>query len=176
MKFVDLSQDPPREVEVYTIMDVARKISGSSYGSYSLRSILENWQAEPEIQTPKPAFILSETEYWKPEQIVDWQQLYDAEVQREEERKAKKLLTVKHSLSELIDKLIDRATEVERRNRNCYSHNRGNSMQDGRRRVLAFEGERDFVFSLLGDLPVPKDKRQKLSELVSQAKAHVKMQ
>lgn len=175
MKFVDLSQDPPKEVEVMTLREIAGKISGN-YGSYHMNSVLTNWKDDPEIDTPRPAFTINDVEYWKPEQCVEWQAVFEREMQREEDRKARRLEAVTLSKMSLVETLLDQATEVERRNSHCYTHNRGNSMQDGRKRVLELLGSIDFVNRVLGDDSMPKDRRAKLNTLVSQAKSHVKMQ
>ncbi|QGJ90093.1 hypothetical protein HWC80_gp053 [Mycobacterium phage Indlulamithi] len=179
MKFVDLSQNPPAEVTVLTLRDIAFKINGndaSTYSGYARVSVLQNWHDDPEIETPAPDYTISEVDYWLPERVSEWDMLYSNEIQREEDRKAERLKKEKISKSDLIETLLDQAKDVERRNSRCYNHNRGNSMQDGRKRVLALEGAKDFVESMLGESSMTKEQRTKWNELLSQAKAHVKMQ
>ena len=176
MKFVDLSANPPKEVTVLTINEIAQKITGSSYGSYSLASTFREWHDDENIETPSPAYTISEQDYWLPAQVADWQKLHDVEIERNEERKSKKLATEKISLNDIIEKLLERAEYVQRRNQGCYTHNRGNSMQDGRKRVLELLGMKELTDILLGEYSMTKDQQRRWRQFVDSAKASVKMQ
>ena len=176
MKFVDLSQDPPVEVTVYTIREVAQNMEtgGMYYGS--IISVLQNWHDDPEIASPKPVYTINETDYWKPEQVAAWSALYMTEKENEESRKAKKLETTSLTKASIMESLIELATHVENRNSHAYSHNRGNSMQDARKRTLSLEGSIEFAYKLMGDDTVPKETRSRLNDLVAKAKKHCQMQ
>lgn len=179
MKFVDLSGENPVEVEVFDVQQLAHKMNVvDNSGSYHRRSILQNWVDSPEIATPTPAFTFQETPYWKPEQVTEWEALWEREIGKEEERKAKILAEQKISFSDMLDILIKECERVERRNSHCYSHNRSNTMSDGRKRVMELIGARDFLTELItthgGE--IPRETSKKISELISAAKQHVKMQ
>lgn len=176
MKFVDLSANPPKEVTVLTIREIATQITGSNYGSYSLAATFQNWHDDEKVATPKPAYTISETEYWLPAQVAEWQKLHDEEIEKEEDRKAKKLAEQKISFNDIIEKLLERAEYVAQRNLGCYTHNRGNSMQDGRKRVLELLGMKEFTDILLGEHSMTKEQRTKWRQSVDSAKASVKMQ
>lgn len=176
MKFVDLSANPPKEVTVLTIREIAQKVN-PGYGSYALTSTFREWIENESIETPSPAYTINEEEYWKPEQVADWQSIYALEIEREEGRKAERLAAQTIPLNIIVERLLEKAEQVAKRNSTCYTHNRGNSMQDGRRRVLELSGAIDFVnFALLGNEVMTKDQREKLNSFVAEAKSHVKMQ
>ncbi|QNJ59270.1 hypothetical protein SEA_MRMIYAGI_56 [Mycobacterium phage MrMiyagi] len=176
MRFVDLSTGEPKEVEVFTLREVSSKMSVSGQHYYSRIKTLTGWINDPEISTPKPAFTFQEVDYWKPEQVEDWNALWEKQIELEAERQWKRLEEEKISKASLINHLLDEARELERRNSRCYSKNRGNSMSDGRRRAVAFEGVEAFVRMLLGGSSFPVDKEKELNALFRKAKDHVNMQ
>ncbi|AVD99672.1 hypothetical protein HWB51_gp054 [Mycobacterium phage Cuke] len=175
MKFVDLSTGEPKEVEVFNLREVVGKMSVGPV-QYSRVRTLTEWIKEPEISTPTPAFTFQEIDYWKPEQVKDWDALWEKQIELEAERQWLKLKCETFSKAYLIDELLDQARDLESRNSRCYNKNRGNSMSDGRRRVVAFEGVEAFVRMLLGDTGIPTDKSRELAEHIRKAKAHVNMQ
>ena len=146
-------------VEVFNINGVARLI-GQPHKSH----ILEMWIKNPEISTP-PATLK-----------VNGQSMWDKQTKRERELEEERLNSETVKKSSLIEFLIEEAKLLASKNSRCYTHNRGNSMSDGRRRVVEFEGKYDFVNSLLGNARIPADKRTEIHELLNKAKDHVNMQ
>lgn len=175
MKFVDLSQTPPVEVSVYTLREIASRMPHVNY-PYAVSTELQNWHDDPEIDSPTPAFTISEQDYWKPEQVEEWSQLRDKMCELEEIEKSKELEAVSLTKMQILDVVIARAKEVRSLNSGAYSHNRGNSMQDGRKRVLALQGEIRLLDQLLLPQLMPLEKRKELNQIVSEAKSYVKMQ
>jgi hypothetical protein len=174
MQFVDLSQDPPAKVTVLTLREVATKVFGSSY--YSNIQVIENWVANKKIQTPEPKYTIDEVQYWTPEQVTDWTAVKDKLEEVEQIERAKSLEAATVTKMELVEKLIEQAEDVLRLNVRAYSHNRGNSMADGRLRTVRLQGQIELVDQLIHPQTMPSELRAKLNTLFTQAKAEVKMQ
>ena len=166
---VNLDNDD--EIEVFGLSVVARKI-GQPYTDSQLRA----WMNNPEIATPKPTLKVNGDPMWDAAGVDAWKVVWDKQTQRERELEEERLNSETIKKSSLIEFLIDEAKFLERKNSGCYTHNRGNSMSDGRRRVVEFEGKVAFVEKLLGNARMPKEKRIEMNEHLSKAKARVNMQ
>jgi hypothetical protein len=177
MKFVDLSQDPPQEVKVLTLRECAYQVGRLvGVGEYQISRQFSTWIDSDVITTPAPDFTISEVDYWKPERLEEWKTLYESEIDKVEQRKSDALDRRTMSHNQLLDSLIEHAKDTVRRNSNAYSHNRGNSLRDGRHRTVELIGVKDFILGILSREAVPKDKLEEINTLISEAKAHVKMQ
>lgn len=177
MKFVDLSQDPPVEVSVFTLQECAYRVARlCGVGEYGMRRQFSEFVENEEIPTPKPDYTISEIAYWKPERLEEWKALYESEIDKVEQRKSDALDRRSMSHNQLLDSLIDHAKEVVRLNSRAASHNRGNSLRDGRLRTVELVGVRDFVLNILSTEAVPKEKLAEVNTLIREAKAHVKME
>ena len=158
-------------VEVFNINGVARLI-GQPHKSH----ILEMWIKNPEISTPPATLKVNGQSMWDKAGVDAWKVLWDKQTKRERELEEERLNSETVKKSSLIEFLIEEAKLLASKNSRCYTHNRGNSMSDGRRRVVEFEGKYDFVNSLLGNARIPADKRTEIHELLNKAKDHVNMQ
>ena len=123
---------------------------------------------------------------WTKDTLPEWKALWDKVTQRERELEEELTAAARSSSyrlqsetmgkASIIEHLLNEAKTLARRNSGCRTHNRGNSMSDGRRRVVEFEGMQRFVYLLLGDLKIPKEKKDEISELYIKAKQYVQMQ
>jgi hypothetical protein len=174
MKFVDLSANPPAEVTILVLREVAHRVEGKTYGANVV--FFEGLVKNPEINTPAPDYTISNVDYWKPETVDKvWKPLYVKEIQMEQERKVRLLESSTVTKMSLIDELIKAAEYVVKRNSRSGARQRGNTLADGRRRVMELEGQINFVDSLLSG-QMPKEKRIKLNAALAQAKSSVDMQ
>ena len=165
---VNLDNDD--DMEVYGLSTVARKI-GQPYSGR-----LDKWLKNPEIETPKPTLKVNGEPMWDNAGVDAWKLLWDKETKRERELEEERLNSETVKKASLIEFLLADAKELASRNSRCYTHNRGNSMSDGRRRVIEFDGKEDFVRNLLGNSKIPAEKQQEINEFVRKAKSHVNMQ
>lgn len=176
MKFIDTSKEPIEEIDVLTLRDVAYKLSVDGTYGQTVHHRLQNWYDDPEIETPEPDYVVAGQCYWLPSGVEVWQKYYNQEIEKENDRKAKELVTQTLSKSDIVEKLIALAENIENRNGKSYSHNRGNSLRDGRLRVVKLEGAYEFVLQLLSNTPMTPDQNQRFTTVLDAAKSHVKMQ
>jgi len=169
-KIVDLDSENTSEVEVFDLYGVANQI-GQGYDT----STLTKWMNDDEIVTPKPSLKVNGKAMWDRDGIDAWKVLWDKQTQRERELEEERLNSESIKKASLIEFLLEDAKTLERLNSRAYSHNRGNSKSDGRRRVLEFEGKMHFVHKLLGNTKMPAEKRTEINELLRKAAHHVDM-
>ena len=173
MKVFDLSSNS--EVMLYTLREVGQRVSPSGYmGESFMKDLMNN----PEIVTPPPDHTINGTEYWKQESIEVWARAYQELVDIENEKRRIKLVEGKIAFTDLVEVLINQVNAVKRLNHRAYKHNRGNSLQDARRRLLVLDGGVDFVTGVLAsvDLNYTDEQRISIHQAIREMKAAVDMQ
>lgn len=161
-----------KEIELLTLAKVSRAIGLGYYQE----SKLQEWIDDPKLETPASHYKVNGDPMWTKDTLPEWKALWDKVTQRERELEEERLQSETMGKASIIEHLLNEAKTLARRNSGCRTHNRGNSMSDGRRRVVEFEGMQRFVYLLLGDLKIPKEKKDEISELYIKAKQYVQMQ
>ena len=161
-----------KEIELLTLAKVSRAIGLGYYQE----SKLQEWIDDPKLETPASHYKVNGDPMWTKDTLPEWKALWDKVTQRERELEEERLQSETMGKASIIEHLLNEAKTLVRRNSGCRTHNRGNSMSDGRRRVVEFEGMQRFVYLLLGDLKIPKEKKDEISELYIMAKQYVQMQ
>jgi hypothetical protein len=171
-----------KEIELLTLAKVSRAIGLGYYQE----SKLQEWIDDPKLETPASHYKVNGDPMWTKDTLPEWKALWDKVTQRERELEEELTAAARSSSyrlqsetmgkASIIEHLLNEAKTLARRNSGCRTHNRGNSMSDGRRRVVEFEGMQRFVYLLLGDLKIPKEKKDEISELYIKAKQYVQMQ
>lgn len=169
MKVFDLSTNS--EVVLFTLREVGNKIG--FVGESKMKDLMN----DPEIHTPPPDHTISGIDYWKQESIEPWAAASLESTNKENERRAIKLEEGKIAFTELIDLLIAEVKRVKRLNNSAYKHNRGNSLQDARMRLVTLQGGVDFVSSVLAsvDLNYTDEQRVSIHQAIQEMKAAVQM-
>lgn len=169
MKVFDLSTNS--EVVLFTLNEIARQCN------YAGEAVLKDLMNDPEIETPTPDHTINGTDYWKQNSVDLWKIAYDLFLNRENQRRATKLEEGKIAFTELIDILIKEVKRVKRLNHGAFKHNRGNSLQDARMRLVNLGGAVDFVTAVLAsvDLNYTDEQRVSIHQQISEMKAAVQM-
>lgn len=147
---VNLDNDP--EIEVVDLTNLLRSTSLS----WQVKSEIEEWIDNPEIPTPKPALKVNGRWHWIPTQenrnafvnlwaIHEW-------LEAELSNRALEVVTITADV--LLDQLLVFAKNIERRNSRAYKNNRGNSLQDARRRLSELDGAIQFVADVCQHLKI----------------------
>lgn len=163
---VNLDNDD--EMSVFDLHEIARKIPGCSY-AHKLQKLID----DPEKSTPAPTLKLNGKPVWNQTGLLEWKALWDKETQAERELEEERLRSETLKKSSIIEHLLEEAKLLERLNSRSYTHNRGNSLSDGRRRILEFDGKYEFVRKLMGELRIPAEKDNEIQEHLRKAKHHV---
>ena len=170
-KIANLDNDP--SLEVVDLQHIIR-LTGMPW---NVRSMMEEWVKDPKIPTPEPAIKINGEPHWvatdeNKEKFMELLKIHDW---LKAEREQRELGSVAVQADWIVDMLILKAHHIERQNSRCYKNNRGNSLQDGRRRIYELEGAIDFVKGILSanDLKIPEAKSRKVRNLLSKAQEHV---
>lgn len=158
----DSNTNGPKEIQLYALYEIARKINSHS-------SQLQSWIENDEVATPPAAFRQGSQFYWTDESIPAWKALQDNEIQR--------LLNMKWTKEQLVDLLIEKCKATERIAARAYHRGRGEySMSGARMKVVELQGIIDFV-SRLGQSGLgTEEQRSEIYRLLGTAKSSLEMQ
>ena len=159
--------DAATQVQLYSIDRVVSKLN---LGGWDTTRTLKTWIDDPEIVTPTVLFNM-----WDENSLVDWKALWDKQTEAARALESERLNSETMKKVSMIEHLVTLSQELAKANSRAYSHNRGNSLADGRMRVLEFNGAYSFARKMLGDLKIPNEKRLEIEENLAKAKASVKM-
>jgi hypothetical protein len=171
---VNLDNDPT--LEVVTL----GKLLSEMGIAWHMRNTLESWVDDPEIPTPKPKIKVNGEWHWEPTDSTKekFKELIAIDAWLEAEQRQRALESVGIRADVLTELLIGRIRRIEALNRRCGKHNRGNSLQDGRRRCIEMDANREFLGEVLNHLKIdlPVSKSHELNDLIRKAKDHVNVQ
>ena len=174
MKFVDVSANPPKEVEVYTLSNIASKLQSAlnmlHSNTLAILAKLNDWVDNPEIDTPTPDFVIGDIKYWYPKKIGMWIKTWEAMVSIEQREAVKALEESTLSRSNVIEYLIDLIAYYEKRNSSSASHNRGNSLRDARHRIVKAEGAIELVNRIHEQSRMTAEQTARLEKALESAK------
>ena len=147
---------------------------------WHVRGDIAEWVEDENVPTPAPIIKVNGEWHWEPTEsnAKAFTELVAVNEWLEAEQRQRALDSVVLQCSTIVDTLIELATFAEKRNARCYNRNRGNSMQDGRRRAIELSGMIDFMYNLLNkaNVEVPQAKQREISNLYRKARDHVNMQ
>lgn len=158
---VGSNTNSPKEIQLYTLYDVAREIKTSIY-------TLQDWIDDKETVTPPASFRVGSQFYWTEDTIPAWKVLVDKEVE--------KLAAMTWNKDQLVDLLIVKAKDVERRAKRAYPRGRGEySMQGARLKVIELEGIISFIRNLGQQGFVSDEKSKEIFSALRNAKQQLDM-
>lgn len=158
----DSNTNGPKEIQLYSLYEIARKINSNSHQ-------LQQWIDDAETVTPPASFRTGSQFYWTEDSIPAWKALVDNEIQR--------LLNMKWTKEQLVDLLIERTKEIERLSARAYHRGRGQySMSGARMKVVELQGVIDFVRNLGQSGLGTDEQRSEIFRLLGVAKTNLDMQ
>lgn len=170
----NLDDDPA--LEVVTL----NKLLSEMGMAYYMRNTISEWVDNPEIPTPKPKIKVNGEWHWEPTDSVKekFKELVAIDQWLDAEQRQRALESVGIRADVLTELFIKRAKEIERLNRRSGKHNRGNSLQDGRRRCIELDANKAMLGMILNHLQIdlPASKSHELNDTIRAAKDHVNVQ
>lgn len=149
----------PKPVVLLRLWEVASRLDSKAGAAK-----LEEWVADPSIDTPPPAFTNGGYLYWTPESLPLWEALADKEIE--------KINQMTWNKTQLAEILLERAKKAQRRAQYSYSRGRGMYSKTAARQGIAeVEGMYRFVTSLGdGSYIQPKELRNEIAKCIQSAK------
>lgn len=163
--------------DVVEVVGLRQLLRETDLHYYSVSNLFESWIEDPDVPTPKPYIKLNGEYHWQQteENVNGFLEIYDTYLWLEAEQLNRALNEVTVTARGILDYLKISGTQTVRQNSRCYKNNRGNSISDGRQRVVEFKAQIDFVMELFEQMKVsmPKEDRQELTDLKNKAQSYV---